>query len=257
MLERQRKETILRLVDLHRFTSVHEVVEATGASESTIRRDFIDLEIEKKLQRVRGGVQRHDDSSSEETISNQPSFDLRTTINQEKKRRIAKEAVSLLKDGETIFIDGGSTTFQMVEFLSSFSLTVVTNSFAVANHLIRHTNCTVILPEGIVDPESQLIMSNLTPDPFQNYAAAKAFMGIQGITDTSLTNSAPLIIQAERAMIAHSQELIILADDSKFGHVGSLTLCPVEKASRIITTADANSEITDQLKEKGIQISRV
>jgi DeoR family ulaG and ulaABCDEF operon transcriptional repressor len=257
MLERQRKETILRLVDLHRFTSVHEVVEATGASESTIRRDFIDLEIEMKLQRVRGGVQRQDDSSSEETISNQPSFDLRTTINQEKKRRIAKEAVSLLKDGETIFIDGGSTTFQMVEFLSSFSLTVVTNSFAVANHLIRHTNCTVILPEGIVDPESQLIMSNLTPDPFQNYAAAKAFMGIQGITDTSLTNSAPLIIQAERAMIAHSQELIILADDSKFGHVGSLTLCPVEKASRIITTADANSEITDQLKEKGIQISRV
>ncbi len=172
MLERQRKETILRLVDLHRFTSVHEVVEATGASESTIRRDFIDLEVEKKLQRVRGGVQRQDDSSSEETSSNQPSFDLRTTINQEKKRRIAKEAVSLLKDGETIFIDGGSTTFQMVEFLSSFSLTVVTNSFAVANHLIRHTGCTVILPEGIVDPESQLIMSNLTPDPFQDYAAA-------------------------------------------------------------------------------------
>ena len=148
MLERQRKETILRLIDLHRFTSVHEVVEATGASESTIRRDFIDLEAEKKLLRVRGGVQRHSEFRPDELTSAQPSFDLRTTINQEKKRRIAKEAAALLRDGETIFIDGGTTTFQMVEYLSAFTLTVVTNSFAVANHLIRHTNCTVILPEG-------------------------------------------------------------------------------------------------------------
>lgn len=257
MLERQRKETIIRLVDLHRFTSVHEVVEATGASESTIRRDFIDLENEKKLLRVRGGVQRHGDVLPNDENSNVPSFDLRTTINQEKKRRIAKEAVSLLNDGETIFIDGGTTTFQMVEYLSSFSLTVVTNSFAVASHLIRHTNCTVILPEGIVDPESQLIMSNLTPDPYQNYAAAKAFMGIQGISDTSLTNSAPLIIQSERAMIAHSRELIILADDSKFGHIGSLTLCPVEKAVKIITTKEADPELTALLTEKGISIVKV
>ncbi len=257
MLERQRKETILRLVDLHRFTSVHEVVEATGASESTIRRDFIDLEIERKLLRVRGGVQRHSESHSDDFSSSQPSFDLRTTINQEKKRRIAKEAVNLLQDGETIFIDGGSTTYQMVEYLSAFTLTVVTNSFAVATHLIRHTNCTVILPEGIVDPESQLIMSNLDPDPFHNYAAAKAFMGIQGITSSDLTNSAPLIIQAERAMIAHSQELIILADDSKFGHVGSLTLCPVERASKIITTHDADRTIGNLLSDKGINLIRV
>ena len=113
------------------------------------------------------------------------------------------------------------------------------------------------IPEGIVDPESQLIISNLAPDPFQNYAAAKAFMGIQGITETSLTNSAPLIIQSERAMIAHSQELIILADDSKFGHVGSLTLCPVEKASRIITTKEADPELTSRLAEKGIKIIKV
>jgi DeoR family ulaG and ulaABCDEF operon transcriptional repressor len=145
----------------------------------------------------------------------------------------------------------------MVEYLASFALTVVTNSFAVANHLIRHTRCTVILPEGIVDPESQLILSNLAPDPFHNYAASKAFMGIQGISATSLTNSAPLIIQAERAMIAHSQELIILADDTKFGRVGSLTLCPVESASRIITTQDADPELTARLMEKGVEVTRV
>lgn len=259
MLERQRKETILRLVEIHKFTSVHDVVEATGASESTIRRDFIDLENEKKLARVRGGVQRHPEAGAEtsEGLSSIPPFDTRTTINQEKKRRIAREAVNYLADGETIFIDGGTTTFQMVEYLASFALTVVTNSFAVANHLIRHTRCTVILPEGIVDPESQLILSNLAPDPFHNYAASKAFMGIQGISATSLTNSAPLIIQAERAMIAHSQELIILADDTKFGRVGSLTLCPVESASRIITTQDADPELIARLMEKGVEVTRV
>ncbi len=259
MLERQRKETILRLVEIHKFTSVHDVVEATGASESTIRRDFIDLEDEKKLIRVRGGVQRHPESVSGgvEGGSTMPPFETRTTINQEKKRRIAKEATHYLADGETIFIDGGTTTFQMVEYLASFALTVVTNSFAVANHLIRHTRCTVILPEGIVDPESQLVLSNLAPDPFHNYAASKAFMGIQGISPTTLTNSAPLIIQAERAMIAHSQELIILADETKFGRVGSLTLCPVEKATRIITTKEADADLIARLQEKGIEVVRV
>jgi DeoR family ulaG and ulaABCDEF operon transcriptional repressor len=254
MLERQRKETILRLIELHKFIGVHEVVEATGASESTIRRDFIDLEAAKKLLRVRGGVQRFSESVPVSGLFAEPPFDMRTAINQEKKRRIAKEAVNLLHDGETIFIDGGSTTFQMVEYLANYTLTVVTNSFAVASHLIRHTRCTVILPEGIIDPESQLILSNLDPDPFRNYAAGKAFMGAQGITADSFTNSAPLIIQAERAMISHARELIILADDTKFGRIGSLTLCPVEKAARIITTVDADPGIVGKIIEKGIEV---
>jgi DeoR family ulaG and ulaABCDEF operon transcriptional repressor len=187
----------------------------------------------------------------------EPPLDSRIGVNREKKRRIAQRAAALLKDGDTIFIDGGSTTYRLVEFISALSLTVVTNSFAIAEHLVRHSACTVILSEGKVDPHSLLVLNNLSADPFANYHASRVFMGIEGITETALTNSEPLLIQAERAMIAHSQDLVVLADGTKFGRTGSLALCPVEKARMIITTADADPALVRILRDKGIEVTIV
>ena len=257
MLERQRKETILRLLELHRFTSIHDAVEATGASESTIRRDFIEMEHEELVTRVRGGVQLANDAKTNLVQQFDNSFERRTSINLEKKRRIAARACRLVENGETIFVDGGTTTFQMVEYLAGFTLQVVTNSFAIARHLVSHSKCTVILPEGHVDSDSQLILSNLTDDPFHNYSASKVFMGIEGVTDKTLTNNETLVIQAERAMIRHAHELIILADETKFGRVGSLTLVPTQAASKIITTRDADAELVAKIQSQGVEIIRV
>jgi DeoR family ulaG and ulaABCDEF operon transcriptional repressor len=233
------------------------MVEATGASESTIRRDFIEMEQEGRLARVRGGVELVAGNQGGTDWRPESSFDRRTIINREKKRRIARKACSFLENNETIFIDGGTTTFPMVEFLSSFSLRIVTNSFAVASHLVKHSDCTVIVPEGTIDPDTQLILNNLSADPFANYAATKAFMGTWGITETTLTNDEKLVIQAERAMIEHAREIIILADESKFGAIGHLTLCPVERASTIITTNDADPRLVAILRAKGIEIVQV
>lgn len=257
MLERQRKDAIIRILSLHGVASIHDVVEATGASESTIRRDFIELEAGGSLQRVRGGVQIPAGADVPDKTQRVSDFDRRTAINHEKKRRIAQKACSLISDGETVFIDGGTTTFHMVEFLSAFSARIVTNSFAVASYLVKHSSCTVILPEGTIDPGTQLILSNLTADPFANYSASKAIMGTGGISETSLTNDEKLVIQTERAMIAHSRELIILADDSKFGKINHLTLCPVERARTVITTGDADPALVSVLREKGIEIVMV
>jgi DeoR family ulaG and ulaABCDEF operon transcriptional repressor len=145
----------------------------------------------------------------------------------------------------------------MVEFLTGFSLKIVTNSFAIARHLLDHSRCTVILPEGTIDPVSQLILNNLSSDPFENYSASLAIMGTGGITETSLTNHEKLVIQAERAMIAHTRELIVVADESKFGAICHLTLCPVERASKIITTVDADRNLVQILREKGIDVIQV
>lgn len=255
MLERQRKETILRLLELHRFISIHDAAEATGASESTVRRDFADLEMMQRVQRVRGGVELINGTTQHHSFN--PSFRHRASINIEKKRRIAAAAVGYLEDGETIFLDGGTTTFCMVEYLIPFTLQIVTNSFAVARFLLEHSQCRVILPEGAVNPETQLIQNNINPDPFVNYSASRAFMSIEGITETTLTNNDGLVIQAERAMITHSRELIILADDTKFGRIGALTLAPVEQASMIITTADADKRMCRHLEERGIRVIQV
>lgn len=247
----------MRLLSLHGVTSIHDVVEATGASESTIRRDFVELEQESRLVRVRGGVQLAAGAKPAPGDAAQSTFERRSAVNREKKRRIAQKACSLLRDGDTVFIDGGTTTNHMVEFLAAFSLRIVTNSFAIARHLVEYSNCTVILPEGTIDPDNLLILNNLTADPFANYSASMAIMGTEGITETTLTNDEKLLIQAERAMIEHAREVIILADDTKFGKIGHLTLCPVEKASKIITTRDADAHLVGILREKGIDVIQV
>lgn len=257
MLERQRKDAIMRLLSLHGVTSIHDVVEATGASESTIRRDFIELEQDGRLARVRGGVQSVRGVSPDPETLAQTTFERRNAMHREKKRRIARKACSFLRDGDTVFIDGGTTTSYMVEFLVAFDLRIVTNSFAIARHLVEHSSCTVIIPEGTIDPDTQLILSTLTADPFANYSASLALMGTEGITETLLTNDEKLVIQAERAMIEHAREVIILADESKFGKIGHLTLCPVEKASMIITTRDADADLVRILREKGINVVQV
>lgn len=252
MLEYERKKTILRLLDLRSFANIHDVVEATGASEATIRRDFGEMEKEKQVHRVRGGVELARPHGS--TALSEPPLHRRLSINQEKKRRIARKACGYIEEGDTVIIDGGSTTFHMVEYLSTLMITVITNSFAIAQHLVNHSVCTVILPEGTVNPDSKLILNNLSADGFANYHASRAFMGIEGITDAVLTNSEPLLIQMERAMIEHSQELVILADDSKFGTIGRLTLCAVERASKIITTKNADAALVASLRARGIEI---
>jgi len=255
MLEQERKKTILRLLALRSFANIHDVVETTGASEATIRRDFSEMEKEKLVHRVRGGVELAGPEGLAPLLE-QP-LDRRLSINQEKKRRIARKACDYIQDGDTVMIDGGSTTFHMVEHLCRFSITVITNSFAIAQHLVMYSRSAVILPEGTVNLDSKLILNNLSADGFGNYHAARAFMGIEGITETVLTNSDPLLIQMERSMIDHSQELIILADDSKLGAIGHLTLCPVERASKIITTMDADASLVASLRSKGIEIVQV
>jgi DeoR/GlpR family transcriptional regulator of sugar metabolism len=257
VLEQQRKGAITRLLSLHGVTSIHDVVDATGASESTIRRDFSELERDGRLVRVRGGVQLPENSIAHLGQKPASSFDRRNAVNREKKRRIAQKACTFLRDGETVFVDGGTTTSYMVEFLSEFSLKIVTNSFAIARHLVDHSNCTVILAEGTIDRDTQLVLNNLTADPYTNYSASMAIMGTGGITETSLTNDEKLVIQSERAMIEHAREVIILADDSKFGKIGHLTLCPVEKASKIITTREADEDLVRVLREKGIDVVQV
>lgn len=258
MLERERKQNILRLLDIRGFATIHDIVEATGSSEATIRRDFVEMEKEGLLNRVRGGVERsRTPGTSALNETSEPPLEGRLGINSEKKRRIAREACLGIIPGDTIMIDGGSTTFHMAEFLASMELTVVTNSFAIAEHLVRHSRCSVILPEGVVNPRSRLILNYLAPDPFANYSASIAFMGIEGILADRLTNSDPLLIQAERSMIDHARNLVILADETKFGRIGHLTLCPSERASRIITTREADPGLVAALRERGIEVTLV
>ena len=151
-------------------------------------------------------------------------------------------------------IDGGSTTYQMTEFLRDLRLQVITNSFAIAHELAHGSRCTVILSGGVVHPDSQLVLDPFGEDMFANYTASRLFMGVYGIDETGATNTEALLIKTERAMIERARTLVVLADSSKFDRRGSLLLCGFEKINVLITDPGIDMRHREMLASRGVQV---
>ncbi|WP_417248640.1 DeoR/GlpR family DNA-binding transcription regulator [Celeribacter sp.] len=233
MHEKDRHRVILSAVQDRALVTVVELCALTGASEATVRRDINALDGQKLLRRVRGGV---------EALSTKPfvglagrPFSVNERMKIVEKQAIATAAVELCKDGEPIIINGGTTTFQMVHPLASRRMQVFTNSFPIAEHLLKNTSNTVMLSGGIVYREQNIILSPFEGDVTRNFYAKRMFMGASGIGPLGLMEQDPLLIQAEEKLIRQAEELIVLADSSKFKNRSSLVLCPLDQIDTIIT----------------------
>jgi len=183
------------------------------------------------------------------TLAGRP-FRVNESVNIAQKRAIAREAVKLCQDGDAIIINGGTTTFQMVHFLSARRAQVLTNSFAIAEHLVKHSKCTVTLPAGAIYREQNLILSPFENDGIAHFFAKRMFMGAQGISALGIMESDSLIIQSEQRLIRQAEELVLLIDSSKFLSRSSLVLCPLSAATTIITDdgiRDADRQMVENL----------
>ena len=122
---------------------------------------------------------------------------------------------SLCSDGEPIIINGGTTTFQMVHFLADRRMQVFTNSFPIAEHLLKHSKNTVMLPGGTIYREQNIILSPFDNDVTRNFYARRMFMGAQGLGPLGAHGEDPLLIQAEQKLIDQADELVVLVDSQQ------------------------------------------
>ena len=233
MHEKDRHRVILSAVQDRSLVTVIDLCTLTGASEATVRRDINTLDEQKRLRRVRGGAEALAIKPFA-GLSGRP-FSVNQTMNSTEKQAIAAAAVELCEDGEPIIINGGTTTFQMVHPLASRRLQVFTNSFPIAEHLLKNSNNTVMLSGGIIYREQNIILSPFDNDVTRNFYAKRMFMGASGIGPLGLMEQDPLLIQAEQKLIGQADELIVLVDSSKFENRSSLVLCALERIDSIIT----------------------
>ena len=239
MHENERHRVILSAVEAKPFVSVAEMVEMTESSEATIRRDIATLHMQKKLRRVRGGAESVAPPAVTGLLGR--PFSVNQSKNAAQKRAIGRAAVEMLEDGEAIIINGGTTTFQMVHPLATRRCQVFTNSFPIAEHLLKQTKNTVVLPGGTIYREQNIILSPFDNDVTRNFYARRMFMGCQGIAPLGIMEPDPLVIQSEQKLIGQAEEVVILADSSKFDKRSSLILCPLEQVDTLIT----DDRITD------------
>jgi DeoR family transcriptional regulator, ulaG and ulaABCDEF operon transcriptional repressor len=252
MHEKERHNAILSAVREKPVVTVREIVDLTGASEATVRRDIAGLESRKLLKRVHGGAEALNPPQVSGLIGR--PFNVNATLNTQKKRAIAKLAVEMCVDGEPIIINGGTTTFQMVHFLHHKRLPVFTNSFPIAEHLLKHSKNTVTLPGGTIYREQNIVLSPFDNDVSRNFYARRMFMSAQGIGPLGIMESDPLLIQAEHKLIDQAEELIVLVDSSKFDQRSSLILCGLKRITTVITDDGVSEGDIKMLEDAGVAV---
>ena len=233
MHEQERHRVILSAVEDRAVVTVIDLCNLTGASEATIRRDIAALHMQQKVRRVRGGVESLHPPQFVGLAGR--TFAVNETLRIKEKQAIARAAVALCEDGDAIIVNGGTTTFQMVHPLANRRCQVFTNSFPIAEHLLKHSKNTVMLSGGAIYREQNIILSPFENDVTRNFYARRMFMGAQGIGRLGVMEADPLLIQAEEKLIGQADELVVLVDSTKFEQRSSLILCGLERVSTLIT----------------------
>ncbi len=252
MHETERHRVILAAVQARPLATVADLVDITGTSEATIRRDIAALHVQGRLRRVRGGAEAIN-PPEQGSLMGRP-FSVNETINIGAKRAIARAAADLCKDGEPIIINGGTTTYQMVHYLTGRRLSVFTNSFGIAEHLLHNSRNSVVIPGGTVYREQNVILSPFGGVVASHFFARKMFIGCQGIGRHGLMETDPMIVQSELGLIGQADELIVLADSSKFSGRSSLILCGLDRIAAVITDSGIRDEDRQMLETAGVRL---
>jgi DeoR family ulaG and ulaABCDEF operon transcriptional repressor len=250
--ETERHRVILAAVQARPVATVAELVDMTGTSEATIRRDIAALHVQGQLRRVRGGAEAVN-PPEQGGLMGRP-FSVNETINMTAKRAIARAAAELCKDGEPIIINGGTTTYQMVHHLTARRLSVFTNSFAIAEFLIQNSRNSVVIPGGTIYREQNVILSPFGGVVASHFYAKRMFIGCQGIGQHGLMEADPMIVQSELGLIGQADELIVLADSSKFSGRSSLILCGLDRIATVITDSGIRDADRQMLETAGVRL---
>lgn len=252
MHERERHRMILSAVEGRSVATVQEFAALTGASEATIRRDIQALALSSKLRKVRGGAEAI--AASPPGLTGGSSLAEAQGRKVAEKQAIAREAARLCQDGDAAIINGGSTTFQLVHFLTRARLQVMTNSFPIADHLLQHSQCAVFLPAGAIYREQGLILSPFEADGAAHFRARWMFMGAQGISNVGIAETDPLIIQSEQRLMRQADELVVMADSSKFSNRSSLLIAPLERAQILVTDEGVSDADAAMVEAAGVRL---
>lgn len=220
MLTEQRYERILRLLEENRSITVTEVKDLLQTSESTVRRDITALAKAGKLTKVFGGavaINYHTFTPKEATVAQKKD------INREEKQRIARHAASLIEPGDFVYLDAGTTTAYMLDYLVDTSVTFVTNGVDHAQRLVKK-GMKVILLGGELKASTEAVIGSQAVQLLMNYHFTKGFFGTNGITrKTGFTT--PDINEAAVKSMAMEQcrSCYVVADSSKFDVVSSVS----------------------------------
>jgi len=250
MLEAERHDQMLACLRERGVLTLADAVRLFKASLATVRRDFDKLAGQGGVVRVRGGLRLPPSFSG-------ATFASREVQNAPAKRAIARRAVSLLHEGDVIFIDGGTTTYQLADYLPRLKLRIITNSMRLASVLDERSagsGWEVFLTGGLLYPQSGLLIGPAAQNNLAQYHAHRAFLSVGGITADGVFNTNELVVESEKIMMTHADRVVLLADHTKLGCRAMCKVCDLAEVDTLITDRAPDAAHRRAFKQAGVEV---
>jgi DeoR family transcriptional regulator, aga operon transcriptional repressor len=255
LLTEQRRRNLLDLVDQNGQVTVADLVKRFSISAVTVRSDLDALASIGAIVRSHGGAVRRLEATQD--------YPLRTkeTLHHAEKVRIGKAAAELVRAGETIILDSGSTTVEIARHLKKLklpSLTVITNALNIAAELADHAGISLMMIGGLLRPISCSFVGPQAEAMMNDFHADRLFLAVDGF-DLENGPSTPDVLEAQlnNVMIRSAKEVNVVADFSKLGRRSVSKIGPFDRIRRLITDKRAAPEFTEGLRKKGIEVIEV
>ncbi|MGB0416099.1 MAG: DeoR/GlpR family DNA-binding transcription regulator [Coraliomargarita sp.] len=250
MLAPERHQQILSLLEEKGTVRTIDLAEKFEVTDETIRRDLQILSDDQQLTRIHGGAS---------SLSGRPklqSYSERRGLHVESKKLIAEAALDLIQPGMTYAFDSSTTAFSMVSALPDLPYRVVTNAYAVIDHLIRMENVELVSTGGRYHPKTHTFVGGDSIDTLRRHNINTAFISCIGF-DPERGASEGFEQQAtfKERLVQYADNVVLLVDSSKFAKRSEYFFAGLEQISRIITDKDIDPAIRTEIQAKGIALT--
>lgn len=249
MLPIARKNKIKEMIIEKKSVTVSDLTNLFNVTEETIRRDLKQLEEEGILTRTYGGAY------ISEGVQNDVNINLREHIHVEGKRKIAAKCLSMIKSGDSIFLDASTTSLVIASMLEDRKLTVVTNSLKVINTLVDKPNINIVVIGGTLSPSSQSNVGRSSEYTMKHYFFDTAFISCRsvsmqhGITDSNEQQAGIRKLAAE-----HANKVYLIADYTKFDKTSFARICDFDQINSVVVDEKLSMEWKQFLEEQNISL---
>jgi len=246
MLKEERLDFIIKRLQSNQYVKLGELSEALQVSSDTIRRDIEFLATNGLLTKVRGGAIPHS--------PNAPSFKERIHVSEDEKGVIARKALSLIGPGDTILLDGGTTTYALASLLNG-PLTVITNNIPAAALLAGRKDMEIIIPGGRVLPDSQITSGADAIRLLQQLHVSTCFIGVCSLHHEIGVSSIDYFeSEMKRAMINCSDKIVAVGSHDKIGTAEPYKICEIDVLDSIITEIEPSDPLFEPYRNLNIDI---
>lgn len=255
MLSEQRYKEILSLLEKEGSVKTITLCNLFGASRETIRRDLENMEARNMLKRIHGGAMRLDPQPEEGMLYT--SFEKRQRERSFYKEEIAREAATHIHEGQSVALDSGTTALVLARVIKETfrSLTVVTNSLAVANELADADGITLVVTGGVYRADEEAFVSDIATLIFSKINVDIFFLTTCGISvERGITYQRMDEVLVQNKMMEASERTIVIADSSKLGVNSLVKMCGIDAVSMIITDSKAAGEQIEAFENAGVRV---